>query len=78
MGEQLGVPSTGIMTTEFVSAAELMSSVLGADGFEFVTIPHPIASASDAELQARAVVAARECAHILTGTAAAAEHQDLI
>lgn len=69
MGEQLGIPSTGVMTSEFVSAAELMSSVLGADGFEFVVIDHPIASATPDQLVARAVAAAEDCTRILTGPA---------
>ena len=38
------------MTTRFVSAAELMCRVLGMPGYEFVTIGHPISSASDSEL----------------------------
>jgi hypothetical protein len=69
MGEQLGIPSTGVMTSEFVSAAELMSAVLGADGFEFVVIEHPIASATPAQLAARAATAASDCARVLTGAA---------
>lgn len=38
------------MTTKFVSAAELMARVLGADGYPFAVIEHPISSASDAAL----------------------------
>ena len=58
-GERLGIPSVGVMTTKFVSAAELMARVLGADGYPFAVIEHPISSASDAELaeQARRTVA---------------------
>jgi hypothetical protein len=44
------VPAIGVMTTRFVSAAELMCRVLGMPGYEFVVIGHPISSASDAEL----------------------------
>lgn len=65
MGEQLGIPSTGVMTSEFVSAAELMSTVLGADGFEFVVIEHPIASATPEQLAERAVDAAAAVARVL-------------
>lgn len=64
----MGIPATGVMTTEFVSAATLMSSVLGADGFPFVVIDHPIASASADELTARAVAAAADCVRVLTGS----------
>ena len=42
------------MTTRFASAAELMSRVLGLPGYAFVQIEHPVSSASDAELAARA------------------------
>ena len=34
-----------------------MARVLGADGYEFVTIPHPISSATDEELRRVARVA---------------------
>ncbi len=54
MGEKSGVPSIGIMTTNFVSAAQLMSRVLGVDGYKFVTIAHPVSSASQDELAERA------------------------
>lgn len=56
------------MTERFVSAAELMAEVLGADGHEFVTIPHPISSASTDALADAARTAAAECARLLTGT----------
>ena len=60
-GEHLGLPSVGIMTSAFVSAAELMSQVLGADGYPFVVIEHPISSATTEELVAKAQEAARGC-----------------
>ena len=40
-----------VMTTRFVSAAELMARVLGFPGYRFAVIPHPISSASDATLR---------------------------
>ncbi len=66
MGEQLGLPSAAIMTTEFVSAAELMAMVLGAEGYPFVVIEHPIASASPDQLAERAERAADDCVRLLT------------
>jgi len=65
MGEKSGIPSIGIMTTKFVSAAELMSRVLGVEGFAFVTITHPISSASDALLAERARAAVADSLRIL-------------
>ena len=43
-----------IMTTNFVGAAELMARVLGMPDYKFAVIDHPVSSASDAELEARA------------------------
>ena len=45
--EQLGIPAFAIMTSKFVSAAELMSRVLGAENYPFAVIDHPISSASE-------------------------------
>jgi len=42
------------MTTRFVSAAELMSRVLGMAGYAFAVIDHPVSSAGDAGLRAMA------------------------
>ena len=38
------------MTTQFVSAAELMCRVLGMPDYRLVVIGHPISSASDEKL----------------------------
>ena len=48
------MPAVGVMTTRFVSAARLMANVLGMPNYPFVTIEHPISSAGDAGLEARA------------------------
>lgn len=55
------------MTSQFVSAAELMARVLGADGYPFVVIEHPISSASLDALATRAREAAAHSARLLTG-----------
>ena len=60
------MPSAGIMTTQFVSAAELMAKVLGLPGYPFVVIDHPISSATLDELADRARLAADEVAALLT------------
>jgi hypothetical protein len=44
------VPAVGVMTTRFVSAAELMARVLGMPGYRFAVIEHPLSSASDERL----------------------------
>ena len=40
----------GVMTTRFVSAAEMMCRVLGMPDYKFVVIGHPISNASDEQL----------------------------
>ncbi len=54
------------MTEKFVSAAELMARVLGAADHRFVTIPHPISSASDGDLARAAALAAGDAMKLLT------------
>ncbi len=46
------------MTTRFVSAAQLMSRVLGMPEYAFAVIGHPVSSATDAGLaqMARATI----------------------
>ncbi len=56
------------MTDKFASAAQLMSQVLGASGYPFAVINHPISSATPAELALQAQQAATACANILTRT----------
>ena len=51
----MGTPAVGVMTSNFVSAAELMAKVLGMPGYAFSVIDHPVSSASDQELEARAL-----------------------
>ena len=50
MAERAGVPAIGVMTTRFVSAAEMMRRVLGMPDYRFVVIDHPISSASATQL----------------------------
>ncbi len=54
-----------VMTTRFVSAAELMSRVLGFPGYEFAVIPHPISSATDEELRDMAAAAVTQAQRLL-------------
>ena len=45
------------MTSRFVSAAEMMSRVLGLPDYRFATIGHPVSSATDQDLEAMARIA---------------------
>ena len=62
------MPSAGIMTSKFVGAAELMARALGAEGYRFVVIDHPISSATGDDLCASARKAVAGCVEILCGT----------
>ena len=63
--ERLKVPAIGVMTTRFVSAAELMSRVLGMPGYPFAVIPHPVSSATDDGLREMAAIAIGEVKRLL-------------
>ena len=54
-----------VMTTRFVSAAELMAGVLGFPGYAFAVIPHPISSAPDEALRQAALAAAEQVHRLL-------------
>ena len=56
-----------VMTTRFVSAAELMARVLGYPGYAFAVIPHPISSATDDGLRAMAAAAVTQARRLLLG-----------
>lgn len=64
-GERIGIPSVGVMTSKFASAAELMARVLGADRFPFVVIDHPLSSATDDDLSKRARRAVKDGVELL-------------
>jgi hypothetical protein len=52
--ERAGVPAVSICTDSFRIPARAMAKVYGFPGYEFVTIPHPIASLDQAQIEARA------------------------
>lgn len=61
----MGVPAVAVMTTRFVSAAELMSHVLGMPDYRFAVIDHPVSSASDAGLAAMAAATVSQARTLL-------------
>ena len=66
MLERAGVPAVSICTDAFVIPARAMADVLGHPGFEFVTIPHPIASLGPAEIEANVQLLIADVVRILT------------
>ncbi len=52
--ERASVPAFSGLTERFSSTAEAMSRVLGMPGYAFAVIDHPVSSATDTELAAKA------------------------
>jgi hypothetical protein len=48
--ERAGIPAVSICTDAFRITAEAMAQSLGFPGYEYVAIPHPIASRTEKEL----------------------------
>ena len=65
--ERAGVPAVSICTDAFVVPARAMADVYGLPDFEFVTIPHPIASLSPAQIEATIREATADVVRILMG-----------
>jgi hypothetical protein len=63
--ERLIVPAFSVMTSRFVSAAEMMSRVLGMPDYKFAVIGHPVSSATDDELRQMAKMAIEQGARLL-------------
>lgn len=59
------MPALGVMTSRFVSAAELMCKVLGMPDYKFAVIGHPISSASDEQLAAYARATVEQARQLL-------------
>jgi hypothetical protein len=55
--ERAGIPAVSICTDAFRITAEAMARSLGFPGYQYVTVPHPIASRTQEEID----VIAREC-----------------
>ena len=67
MLERAGVPAVSICTDAFVVPARAMADVYGYPDFEFVTIPHPIASLGPEEIEANVRRVVPEVVRILVG-----------
>ena len=67
MLERAGVPAVSICTEAFVVPARAMADVYGCPGFEFVTIPHPIASLGPEEIEANVRQVIPDVVRILVG-----------
>ena len=63
------MPAFSVMTERFVSAAEMMSRVLGQPGYAFATIGHPLSSATDEQLKEMAKRAIEQGSKLLVKAA---------
>jgi hypothetical protein len=63
--ERAGVPAVSICTDSFRVTAEAMARAYGFPGFEYVAIPHPIASLDEKQIEARVRDALPEILRIL-------------
>jgi hypothetical protein len=63
--ERAGVPAVSICTDSFLMSARAMAKAYGFPGYEFVTVPHPIASLDEKQIGERARDAAPEVVRIL-------------
>ena len=52
--ERAGVPAVSICTGSVLLPAQAMARAYGFGGFEFATVPHPIASLDSQQIEARA------------------------
>jgi hypothetical protein len=64
--ERAGVPTVSICTDAFMIPAKAMADVYGLPDFEFVTIPHPIASLTAAEIETTVRPVIADVVRILT------------
>jgi hypothetical protein len=51
--ERAGLPAVSICTDPFALTARAMADAYGFPGFEYVSIPHPVASLSEAQIYSR-------------------------
>jgi hypothetical protein len=65
--ERAGVPAVSVCTDAFVVPARAMADVYGVPEFEFVTIPHPIASLTPAQIEADLRPVVDQVVRILVG-----------
>jgi hypothetical protein len=65
--ERAGVPAVSICTDAFVVPARAMADVYGVPDFQFVTIAHPVASLTPAQIEANVEPAIADVVRILTG-----------
>ena len=63
--EKVGIPAASIVTDVFEGTGHAMAQSWGVPEYKFLSMPHPIANLSEAELDARARAIAPEIVALL-------------
>jgi hypothetical protein len=63
--ERAGIPAVSICTSAFRITAEAMARSLGFPGYQYVTVPHPVASRTQEEINEIAAIALPEIVRVL-------------
>jgi hypothetical protein len=63
--EKVGMPAASIVTDVFEGTGHAMAQSWGVPEYKFLSMPHPIANLSEAELDARARAIAPEIVSLL-------------
>jgi hypothetical protein len=63
--EKVGIPAASIVTDVFEGTGHAMAQSWGLPEYKFLSMPHPIANLTDAELDARARTIAPEIVRLL-------------
>jgi hypothetical protein len=63
--EKVGMPAASIVTDVFEGTGHAMAQSWGVPEYRFLSMPHPIANLSEAELDARARAIAPEIVSLL-------------
>ncbi len=65
--EKAGIPSATICTDSFIETSKAMATMWGDPDYPVIFTPHPIASLTKEQLQARAEEVVGQIVSILTG-----------
>jgi hypothetical protein len=65
--ERAGIPAVSLCTDAFRLSAGAMARSMGFPGYEYVAVPHPVASRTEKEIDEMARVALPEIVRILGG-----------
>jgi hypothetical protein len=63
--ERAGIPAVSLCTDAFKVTAEAMANQLGFPGYQYVAVPHPVASRTEKEIDEMARDALPEVVRIL-------------